>query len=156
VIGGGWAHVFAPCTRGVAPCPMLADDRDWCHEERPGTLPPRAARLAQVTGLRDGALKFSYLVLRHAPGHVGGGDHTVRVVGHPHRSKGKLETEVCGDQGLVRLRLLSRHRGAANRAFEHARRGDVLAIDSPAPLADGLGPDATVTRVAEPEPERER
>lgn len=153
VIGGGWGQVFAPCTRRAVPCPMLADERDWCHEERPSALPPRAARIAQVTGLRDGALKFSYLTLRHADGHVGGGEHTVRVVGHPHRSKGKLETQVCGDGGLVELRLLSRHRGDHNRAFEHARRGEVLHIVSSLPLSDGLGPDATVARVGAPTPE---
>ena len=35
------AHVFAPCTRTVAPCPMLANPDDWCHEDREVKLPPR-------------------------------------------------------------------------------------------------------------------
>jgi ribosomal protein RSM22 (predicted rRNA methylase) len=128
---GAWAHVFAPCTRGAAPCPMLADERDWCHEERLVQLPPRAAKLAQITGLRDGGLKFSYLVLRNEPGHVGA-DGAVRVVSHPLISKGKHEAFVCGDDGRVRLRLLKRHRSEANRAFERARRGAVLRLgDAP-------------------------
>lgn len=132
-ITGGWAHVFAPCTRRAAPCPMLADERDWCHEDRPGALPPRAARLASVTGLRDGGFKYSYLVLRHAPGHVGA-PGAVRVIGQPHRSKGKLEAPACGDAGAVTLRLLSRHRGEAARAFDRARRGDVLVLDPASPV----------------------
>jgi ribosomal protein RSM22 (predicted rRNA methylase) len=127
VIAAGSAHVFAPCTRRAAPCPMLADERDWCHEERAATLPPVAARLAQNTGLRDGALKYSYLVLRRVPGHVGGPGH-VRVVGHPQRSKGKIELPVCGDAGLVTVRLLRRDRTPQAKALERARRGDVLDI----------------------------
>ena len=137
VIGAGAAHVFAPCTRRGAPCPMLADERDWCHEERSATLPPRAARLAQVTGLRDGAMKYSYLVLRHRPGHVGGDDAAVRVVGHPERSKGKLEMPVCGQAGLVQLRVLKRDRATIGRAALRARRGDVLHLDR----SHGADPD---------------
>lgn len=126
LIGAAAAHVFAPCTRRAAPCPMLADERDWCHEERGASLPPRAARLAQVTGLRDGAMKYSYLVLRRRPGHVGGSDDAVRVVGHPQRSKGKLELPVCGQDGLVQLRILKRDRAATDPAALRARRGDIL------------------------------
>ncbi|HWN69048.1 MAG TPA: small ribosomal subunit Rsm22 family protein, partial [Haliangium sp.] len=33
------AHVFAPCVRQAAPCPALADEDDWCHEDRPVQLP---------------------------------------------------------------------------------------------------------------------
>ncbi|HET6613996.1 MAG TPA: small ribosomal subunit Rsm22 family protein, partial [Kofleriaceae bacterium] len=66
VIAEGIAAVFAPCTRTVAPCPALADDRDWCHEDRPADLPPQLSRLARRTNLRTGGLKFSYLVLRRA------------------------------------------------------------------------------------------
>jgi ribosomal protein RSM22 (predicted rRNA methylase) len=137
VIAAGAAHVFAPCTRRAAPCPMLADERDWCHEERGAALPPRAARLAQVTGLRDGAMKYSYLVLRHRPGHVGGTDDALRVVGHPQRSKGKLELPVCGQAGLTQLRVLKRDRATIGRAVQRARRGDVLHLDG----GDGDGDD---------------
>ena len=125
---------------------MLADERDWCHEERTASLPPRANRLAQVTGLRDGAMKYAYLVLRRQPGNVAAG--AVRVVGHPHRSKGKLEMPVCGPDGLVPLRLLSRHRAPGNRAVERARRGDLLQIDPPPrPDAADVTRDATVRRL---------
>lgn len=148
-ITAGWAHVFAPCTRAAAPCPMLADDRDWCHEERLVDLPPRAAKLAQITGLRDGGLKFSYLVLRRDAGHVGG-PGAVRVVSHPLVSKGKHEAYVCGDDGRVRLRLLKRNRSEANRAFERARRGAILRLDA----ADDLLATTIVERLDDPHRDR--
>jgi SAM-dependent methyltransferase len=132
VIEAGLARVFAPCTRSSAPCPALARERDWCHEDRPLALPPRAAEISHATGLRDGGMKFAYLVLRAgnepliaAPA----GRVTLRLVGDPRREKGRRECLACGDQGWVQLRLLSRHRSETNRAFERARRGDVLVID---------------------------
>jgi ribosomal protein RSM22 (predicted rRNA methylase) len=154
ILDGGLAHVFAPCTRRGAPCPMLADERDWCHEERPLDLPQRAGRIAHTTGLRDGAMKMAYLVLRHGPeGQVDGQvDHAAvaaeRVVSQPLGSKGKHEVYVCGDSGRVRLRLLSRARTPANREVERARRGDVLIVPAAA-LDDGdVGKDMAVERLA--------
>jgi len=123
------ACVFAPCTRDAAPCPALGDSRDWCHEDRPVVLPSRARQMAQVTGLRDGGLKFSYLVLRReALPLVEGSEGIValRVVGQPQSSKGQRECFVCGAHGRTKLRLLKRNRSAKNRLVERARRGDVL------------------------------
>jgi ribosomal protein RSM22 (predicted rRNA methylase) len=129
VLAAQLAHVFAPCTRTIAPCPMLADERDWCHEDRAVTLPPRTAELARVTHLRDDGLKFSYLVLRRAPAPLVDADHAWRVVSAVHAPKGKVELDGCSDAGLVQLRLLRRHRSDANRAFERAVRGDVVIVD---------------------------
>jgi ribosomal protein RSM22 (predicted rRNA methylase) len=128
------AHVFAPCTRTAAPCPALARERDWCHEDRPLALPPRAARLAAVTGLRDDGMKFSYLVLRRRaeplfatpPGHT-----AYRLVSEPRKQKGRRECLACGDSGWVALRLLSRRRSEQTRRFERARRGDLVVLDTP-------------------------
>lgn len=148
VIADGAAVVLAPCTRRAAPCPALADERDWCHDHFPAELPPRARQLAAVTGLRDGDAKFAFLALAHAaaaPPPLA----AWRVIDDPHAPKGKLELTACGDAGWVPVRLLRRHRSSANRALERAHRGDLLAIT--APLADGrveLGPDDDVTLVA--------
>jgi len=133
LLASGRAHVFAPCTRAVAPCPALARERDWCHEDRPLALPPRAARLAQATGLRQGGMKFAYLVLRRAGDPLAAVDPSraaLRIVSEAKRLKGRRECVGCGDAGWVKLRLLSRHRTDANRGFERVRRGDVLVIDS--------------------------
>ncbi|HTJ43914.1 MAG TPA: small ribosomal subunit Rsm22 family protein [Kofleriaceae bacterium] len=127
LLARGVAHVFAPCTRQVARCPMLDTDRDWCHEDRPLQLPPRAMRIAINTGLRDAGMKMSYLVLRHMTEPlVPAGALARRVVSEPMKSKGKLELYGCSDEGRLKLRLLQRNRTDANRAFERARRGDVL------------------------------
>jgi hypothetical protein len=139
------AHVFAPCTRVLAPCPMLADERDWCHEERPAYLPERAGRLAVQTGLRDGGLKFAYLVLRHAAAPqvpAPAGTVALRVVSHPSHAKGKVECFACGDLGRPRVRLLRRHRRDDNRGFERARRGDVLVLDAEVAATAEIGEHA--------------
>jgi ribosomal protein RSM22 (predicted rRNA methylase) len=124
------ACVFAPCTRQAAPCPMLENPDDWCHEDRPLTLPPRTAELARLTHLRDSGMKFSYLVLRKQPLRLVDRDHAWRIVSEPLSSKGKLELYGCSDAGRIPLRLLRRNRSEANRAFEKARRGDVVVTES--------------------------
>jgi ribosomal protein RSM22 (predicted rRNA methylase) len=145
ILAAGAAHVFAPCTRQVARCPMLDTDRDWCHEDRPLELPPRALRIALNTGLRDSGMKMSYLVLRHhTETLVDAGALARRVVSEPMKSKGKLELYGCSDDGRVRIRLLHRHRRDGNRAIERARRGDVLIGVAGAEA----GPDDTVIRIA--------
>jgi ribosomal protein RSM22 (predicted rRNA methylase) len=134
VIARGLAHVFAPCTRRPAPCPMLANPDDWCHEHRPLVLPPRTAELARVTHLRDAGMKLSYLVLRRDPTPLvatADGEHAWRLVSAPRIAKGKHEIVGCADPGHVTLRLLRRHRTPANRAVEHAERGDVLVTAAP-------------------------
>lgn len=132
VIARGSGHVFAPCTRRGAPCPALADPDDWCHEDRPLALPPRTAELARLTHLRDGGMKFAYLVLRRQPLDLVADPAAWRIVSAPRPAKGKLELIGCSDRGRVPLRLLRRHRNAGNRGFERADRGDVLTLTPPA------------------------
>jgi ribosomal protein RSM22 (predicted rRNA methylase) len=145
VLARGTGHVLAPCTRRGAPCPALADPRDWCHEDRPLALPPRTAELARLTHLRDGGMKLSYLVLRRAPlaliepapgaDRADGAREAWRIVSAPRPAKGKLEWIGCSDRGRVPLRLLRRHRGEEVRAAERAERGDVLVVTG-APLEE--------------------
>jgi hypothetical protein len=121
-------HVFAPCTRTAAPCTALADPDDWCHEDRALRLPPRTAELARLTHLRDGGMKFAYLVLRRQPLALVDGPGAWRVVSAAMPAKGKLAVIGCGDGGRVELRRLRRHRTAHNRAFDAVDRGDALVI----------------------------
>jgi precorrin-6B methylase 2 len=129
VLAGGHGHVFAPCTRAIAPCPALADPDDWCHEDRALQLPPRTAELARLTHLRDGGMKFAYLVLRRRPLALVEAAPAWRVVSAPMPAKGKLEIIGCSAAGRVPLRLLRRHRTAGNRSIEAASRGDVVVIE---------------------------
>ena len=144
------AHVFAPCTRAGAPCPALADERDWCHEDRLVSLPTRTGTLARRTHLRDGGLRFAYLVLRHAAEPRIAAAGAWRVVSAPMPGKGKLELYGCGDPGRVVLRLLKRHRAESNRGVERARRGDVLVIG--AEVGDQRVEVATETAVVRIDP----
>jgi len=102
-------------------------------------LPPRTAELARLTHLRDSGLKLSYLVLRHSSAPLVDAAGAWRVVSAPMIAKGKHEVFGCSDAGRVPLRLLKRNRTAANRAFERARRGDVVVVEP--------APDATPARV---------
>jgi ribosomal protein RSM22 (predicted rRNA methylase) len=138
ILARGQAHVFAPCTRRGEPCPALGDPDDWCHEDRLVKMPPHTAELARVTHLRDGNLKFSYLVLRRAATPlVEAGGAAWRVVSAPHAPKGKLELLGCSDAGRVTIRLMKRHRTEQTRGVERARRGNVLVIGE-APGEDRL------------------
>jgi predicted O-methyltransferase YrrM len=140
--------VFAPCLH-AAPCPALARESDWCHEDLAVDLPHWLVPVARAAGLRHEGLTFSYLVLhrggRRLVDAVRASDGTVpaarlRVVSDEIRSKGKRELFVCGElpgpSGLVasraRLMRLDRDANAANSAWERLQRGDVVLV-TPAP-----------------------
>jgi len=151
IVRAGRGHVFAPCTRTAAPCTALADPDDWCHEDRALRLPRRTAELARLTHLRDGGMKFAYLVLRRQSLGLVDAPAAWRVVSAAMPAKGKLAVIGCGEAGRVELRRLRRHRSAHNRAFEAADRGDALAI---AATPDGgridIVDDTRVERIALP------
>jgi len=153
ILRGGRGHIFAPCTRALAPCPALADPRDWCHEDRALRLPPRTAELARLTHLRDSGMKFAYLVLRRQPLALVPPSSAWRVVSAPMPAKGKLEVIGCSAAGRLPLRLLRRHRTPHNRGFEAADRGDVLVTDA-APDDDRIeiAADTRVERITPAKP----
>jgi precorrin-6B methylase 2 len=130
ILRAGGASVFAPCTRRAAPCPMLANAEDWCHEDRAVTLPPRTAELARLTHLRDSGMKFSYLVLRKQALALVDDPDAWRLVSAARIAKGKHEIIGCSDRGRLSLRLLKRHRSADNRELERADRGEVIVTDA--------------------------
>lgn len=124
-------HVFAPCL-GCASCPMLARERDWCHERLPATLPSQLSELSHVAGLRDEELTYSYLTLRMQPRDLAvlacAGQQVYRVVGGPVITKGKREFLLCGARHAPRLLQLQRHRASRADPLDVARRGTVLAV----------------------------
>lgn len=139
--------VFAPCPH-LCPCPMLARERDWCHEALDVDLPEWLAPLAKGAGLRWQGLTFSYLVLRRDALSLGARfQGAQRVVSRPLVTKGKRELDLCGGAGLVRLVRLDRHATKANDAYGSAGRGALLAIE-PAPVAPGPCRVGEDTRVA--------
>jgi hypothetical protein len=139
------ATIFAPCLHG-APCPALARESDWCHEDLAVDLPEWLVPVARAAGLRREGLTFSYVVL-HRGGrrwvdaiHATGGAARLRVVSGAIRTKGKLEAFTCGElpgpDGLVatraRLMRLDRDESASNAAFDRLERGYVVVV-APAP-----------------------
>jgi hypothetical protein len=138
--------IFAPCLH-AAPCPALARETDWCHEDLAVDLPFWLAPVARAAGLRHEGLTFSYLVLHRggrrlveAISSPAAGTARLRVVSDEIRSKGKREVFVCGElpgpSGLVatraRLMRLDRDENPGNSAWTQLRRGDV-ALVTPAP-----------------------
>jgi hypothetical protein len=139
------ATIFAPCLH-AAPCPALAREADWCHEDLAVDLPAWLVPVARAAGLRREGLTFSYVVLHNggrrwvdaiqAPGAAA----RLRVVSGAIRTKGKLEAFTCGElpgpDGPVatraRLMRLDRDKSASNAAWDRLERGDVIVV-APAP-----------------------
>ena len=58
VLASRGATVFAPCMHG-GPCPALARETDWCHEDLAVDLPGWVVPIARAAGLRREGLTFS-------------------------------------------------------------------------------------------------
>ncbi len=158
--------VFAPCLH-AAPCPALARETDWCHEDLPVDIPSWLVPVAQAAGLRREGLTFSYLVLRRDGARLadalplGSGRARLRVVSDPMPSKGKREVFVCGElssgdtlvAGRARLMRLNRDASAPNAGWDDVARGELLAI-APPPQLDRprIGAESVVELVRTLEP----
>jgi SAM-dependent methyltransferase len=157
------ATVFAPCLHG-APCPALAHEGDWCHEDLDVDLPDWLVPVARAAGLRREGLTFSYLVLRRDGTNLAGamrapvGAARLRVVSQAMPSKGKREAFVCGElageggalvPGRVKAARLDRDALILNAAWDEVSRGDLLAV-TPPPDAQKprIGSTSQVIRVA--------
>lgn len=127
------AHVHAPCLHSK-PCPALAAEGDWCHEDLADIdLPDWVTPIARAAGLRWQGLTFSYLVLRKDPKHrppaIG---IRFRVTSDLLRSKGKVELYACCESGeRPRIRRLERE----GSELDELERGDVVTLSTTA--ADG-------------------
>ncbi len=151
------ATIFAPCLH-AQPCPALARDSDWCHEDLAVDLPAWLAPIAQAAGLRREGLTFSYLVVHRGPSRlvdsISGSTRgaRLRVVSDTMTSKGKREAFVCGElpgktgQVAARVRLMRLNRDAVpgNAAWERVKRGDLIVV-APAPELERARIDATTT-----------
>jgi ribosomal protein RSM22 (predicted rRNA methylase) len=146
----GPPYVFAPCLHREA-CPLLARERDWCHEQLPLELPPELIPIARAAGLRTRELTYSYLTLHRSQRSLAEllpDVRLLRVVSSPLPSKGKLELMVCSQGPTLKLRRLDRHISGTNRALENAGRGSILRLDpgaDPDAAVQKVGPDATTS-----------
>lgn len=123
-------QVFAPCVHR-APCPMLASERDWCHETLDFALPDHLVPVARQAGLRYEGLSYAALVLTRTPRFAAPLQGLSRVVSDPLPSKGKLELFGCSTAGYQRVTRLERDASAANASFGALRRGDIASFEGP-------------------------
>ncbi len=153
LVAGGRANVFAPCLH-TAPCPALADESDWCHEDLDCDLPSWLQPIAKQAGLRFQGLTFSYLVLRKDGRSLAGERPSaiLRAVSDARPQKGKCERFLCGrfadGDGRARAVLLDRHATDDNQAFADAPRGALYQI-APTPTLQSprLAPGVLVNTV---------
>jgi hypothetical protein len=154
--------VFAPCLH-AAPCPALARETDWCHEDLPVDVPSWLVPVAQAAGLRREGLTFSYLVMRRdgvrlvdaLP--VPEGRARLRVVSGAMPSKGKHEAFVCGEldsggtllPGRTRVMRLDRDARAPNASWADAARGELLVVAPPPKLERPRIDSGTVVETVE-------
>jgi SAM-dependent methyltransferase len=162
------ATVFAPCMHG-GPCPALARESDWCHEDLPVDLPGWLVPVARAAGLRREGLTFSYLVVRRDGVRLADSLAApptavrLRVVSELIRSKGKREAFVCGELSTdgeggpplaarVRAMRLDRCASDSNASWEELRRGDVLVVDPAMSLREPrIGASSAVIRAGDTE-----
>jgi ribosomal protein RSM22 (predicted rRNA methylase) len=139
----GQVDVVAPCPhRG--PCPMLVNERDWCHEARHHRPTEMAAEVQRLTRRRDETALFSMLALARRSDASVIDPHLWRLVSDPLGSKGKTERWVCcGDGRLRQVRILDRERSTANELLIDAERGSLVRLPV-LPSGDRIGPDIRV------------
>jgi SAM-dependent methyltransferase len=140
LVDSGRVHVWAPCPHDH-PCPMLANPKDWCHEDLAIDLPQWLHPIAREAGLRWQGLTFARLVLSR----VSGARPPLRVVAQPRNSKGRQERLLCGVNGgdLAWVDRLDKHRGETNVNWDSLERGDGLEL---VPAEKRVGPNTAVHR----------
>jgi SAM-dependent methyltransferase len=138
--------VFAPCPH-AGPCPLLAEPRDWCHEDLTSvTLPPWLVPVAREAGLRWDGPTYAYLTLRRDGLTLAGalaraGERPARLVGRPEVSKGRTAVRLCGSFEARTDALavdLHRHRkGGAETVLEALPRGAMVLLPQDVRPTDG-------------------
>jgi ribosomal protein RSM22 (predicted rRNA methylase) len=160
LVAGRDVAIFAPCLH-EAPCPALARESEWCHEDLAVDLPPWLVPVARAAGLRHEGLTFSYLVLRKWGAGLADAlarrcGPRLRVVSGAIPTKGKHEAFLCGEfssrsstlalvPARARVARLDRDATAKNALWERLVRGDVIAVDPPLEVERArIGPESHV------------
>lgn len=123
------ATVYSPCLH-ERPCPALAREDDWCHEERPWTPPAMVRDIDRAVGFIKDALKFSYLLLRRDGLTIAErGSQVYRVVSEVMVMKGDRRAWLCNETGRPMVGRLEKARSDANAAFDRWHRGAIVRVD---------------------------
>ncbi|MBL9121242.1 MAG: hypothetical protein JNL80_15135 [Phycisphaerae bacterium] len=150
LVARGHVDLIAPCPHRQA-CPMLANERDWCHEARRVPPTPLAAEVQRLTRRRDETSLFSMLAIaprlpQRGPNDPTDSPHLWRLVSDPLGSRGKTERWVCcGDGRLRQVRVLDRERSDTNALLIEAERGTLVRLPV-LPASDRIAPSDVVER----------
>jgi ribosomal protein RSM22 (predicted rRNA methylase) len=129
LVAEGLATVYSPCLH-ERPCPALAREDGWCHEERPWTPPAVVQEIDRAVGFIKDALKFSYLLLRKDGLTIAErGPDVYRVVSEVMVMKGDRRAWLCNETGRPLVGRLNRSRSDANAAFDRWHRGAIVRVD---------------------------
>lgn len=148
LLARGGIRVVAPCPH-ERNCPMLANERDWCHESRRTDPTPMTAAISALTRRRDERAIFSFLATAPGARPAPPSASVWRLVSEALGSRGKTERWVCCGDGRLRcVRVLDRERSAANSTLIDAERGTLVALEV-LPESDRIGPDLAVRAIDE-------
>lgn len=138
--------VYSPCLH-EHPCPALIKDTDWCHEERPWTIPPLVAAIDRKVEFIKDALKFAYLLLRKdGRTIVERSPDVYRVVSELRSMKGEKRAWLCNETGRPEVGRLDRMQSPSNATFDGWHRGAIVRIEEIV-RAQRKGREATVGRI---------
>ena len=126
-IADGSLHALAPCLHQES-CPALGRTHDWCRADLPWSPPTSIEELNRASGLRKGALKFSYLVLSPAPPRPPE-PGAWRLVSEVLDLKGERRAWFCENGHWTLVGQLKRVRGPAADEFAALHRGDLVRLE---------------------------
>ena len=115
-------HIWAPCPH-AKPCPLLRDERDWCHDGIDFPAPSWWASIEAHLPMKNSRLTFSYLLARQTPRTDPLSTNQLRVVGDVLAEKGKSRALTCFDGERAFLSWFPNRRSAAEPTWG---RGDLL------------------------------
>jgi hypothetical protein len=119
-------HIWAPCPH-AKPCPLLRDERDWCHDAIDYPAPSWWSDLESHLPMKNSRLTYSYLLARKSSPPVSQNSLQLRVVGDVLAEKGKSRALSCFDGERAFLSWFPQRRKAAEPNW---CRGDLLAWPS--------------------------
>ena len=133
------ARILAPCQHS-RPCPMLFEERSWCHDVRSWRPPESMMVLNRRLFHAIEVLKFSFLALARSTPIVDNGEsNSARLVAPVMERKGLFEMKACAADGQIHVyevltRNLSREEKVSLRRLD---RGAVVAFKDLQPIKNG-------------------
>ena len=145
----GWV-IRAPCPQ-TGPCPALATETEWCHENWNLERPPFMAAVDALVGTRRETLKATWFIADKQPLDASPSPGLGRVVSERFEERGRTRARICTASGLMNLELQRRDRSPQNRAFADLGRFSLINFTGGQSVGDAtrLGREDTVSVIQE-------